>query len=319
MVPACDHVPGDCRGVDRDPCFADSATPQQTHPPPAHLFIVPSVPQLSLVCFAAGADSLSAARSSTETRCVEANCACGTLEKQISASHTAIRSHGTSKEILWTARGEGILIERYRAHCWGLCLRSTASRTRESVGASAQQPGICKDRSTAPIIRRLRTSMPMSRGACAVFSERLHGWLVLNRLSGVYADNNRMSCFWRNSQVAVEPMTDPMAMKGKKSSDMKNKVMFEETAHKEEAHKTDAAHKTHKSTGGSQAHAFVRHLIHNAESRCVCSCFSFVFVNERPWPSCTVRSTCGLVQSSHVAYCNTSSICGTSKSTQSGF
>jgi protein subunit release factor A len=69
--------------------------------------------------------------------------------------------------------------------------------------------------------------------------------------------------------MAVEPVNDMMTFKSKKGADMNNKVVVEETLPKEDAHKGDAAQKTHKSTGGSQAHAFVRHLIHKAEARYV--------------------------------------------------
>lgn len=78
-----------------------------------------------------------------------------------------------------------------------------------------------------------------------------------------------MSCFcMSNSQMAVAPMDESVVLKSKKGADMKNKII-EEVGQKEEAHKADAPHKTHKSTGGSQAHAFVRHLIHKSDARCV--------------------------------------------------
>lgn len=74
-----------------------------------------------------------------------------------------------------------------------------------------------------------------------------------------------MSCFcMSNGQVAVAPMDEAIMKKG---ADIKSKVVGV-VGHKEEAHKDDVPHKTHKSTGGSQAHSFVRHLIHTADARC---------------------------------------------------
>ena len=72
-----------------------------------------------------------------------------------------------------------------------------------------------------------------------------------------------MSCFWTNSHVAVAPVADPVSQK--KEVPAKSQAV-EEVPAKEDTHKSDGHHK--KSTsGGSQAHAFVRHLIHNADSR----------------------------------------------------
>lgn len=73
-----------------------------------------------------------------------------------------------------------------------------------------------------------------------------------------------MSCVcMSNGQVAVAPMDEAIMKKG---ADIKSKTIGE-VGHKEEAHKDDIPHKTHKNTGGSQAHAFVRHLIHKADAR----------------------------------------------------
>lgn len=77
-----------------------------------------------------------------------------------------------------------------------------------------------------------------------------------------------MSCFcMSNGQVAVAPMDEAVMKKSKNPTDMKAKAI-EEHGHKEETHNEAVPHKTHKSTGGSQAHAFVRHLIHKADARC---------------------------------------------------
>ena len=76
-----------------------------------------------------------------------------------------------------------------------------------------------------------------------------------------------MSCFcMSNGQVAVAPMDEAVMKKSKNPTDMKSKAI-EEHGHKEETHNEAVPHKTHKSTGGSQAHAFVRHLIHKADAR----------------------------------------------------
>ncbi|CAL8470611.1 g10153 [Coccomyxa elongata] len=76
-----------------------------------------------------------------------------------------------------------------------------------------------------------------------------------------------MSCFcMSNGQVAVAPMDEAVMKKSKNPTDMKAKAI-EEHGHKEETHNEAVPHKTHKSTGGSQAHAFVRHLIHKADAR----------------------------------------------------
>ena len=72
-----------------------------------------------------------------------------------------------------------------------------------------------------------------------------------------------MSCFWTSSQVAAAPVADPVSLK--KETVTKNAKPVEEVAPKEETHKSE--HHKKSSTGGSQAHAFVRHLIHNADSR----------------------------------------------------
>lgn len=73
-----------------------------------------------------------------------------------------------------------------------------------------------------------------------------------------------MSCFWTSSQVAVAPVADPVSQK--KETIAKTAKPVEEVAPKEETHKSE--HHKKSGTGGSQAHAFVRHLIHNADSRC---------------------------------------------------
>jgi hypothetical protein len=72
-----------------------------------------------------------------------------------------------------------------------------------------------------------------------------------------------MSCFWTSSQVAAAPLADPVSQK--KEAPAKSKAV-EEVPAKEETHKSDG-HQKKSSSGGSQAHAFVRHLIHNADSR----------------------------------------------------
>ena len=58
---------------------------------------------------------------------------------------------------------------------------------------------------------------------------------------------------------------DPAAVK--LGRDFKGKAILEDAPVKEEWAKLSAHHKTHKGTGGSQAHSFVRHLIENAASR----------------------------------------------------
>jgi len=76
-----------------------------------------------------------------------------------------------------------------------------------------------------------------------------------------------MFCFGRSAGVSVAPLQDPTAVKISKEVDLK-KISLEDAPVKEDAQKVDAPHKaTSKGTGGSQAHAFVRHLIHNAASR----------------------------------------------------
>ena len=75
-----------------------------------------------------------------------------------------------------------------------------------------------------------------------------------------------MFCFGRSAGVSVAPVQDLKAPLTGKSSDYKNK---NEDAAAREEQRTEAPHKAHKTgTGGSQAHAFVRHLIHNAGARC---------------------------------------------------
>ncbi len=75
-----------------------------------------------------------------------------------------------------------------------------------------------------------------------------------------------MFCFGRSAGVSVAPVQDLKAPFVGKSSDFKNKN--EDAAAREDGQKTEAPHKAHKTgTGGSQAHAFVRHLIHSAGAR----------------------------------------------------
>ena len=74
-----------------------------------------------------------------------------------------------------------------------------------------------------------------------------------------------MFCFGRSAGVSVVPLQDPTAVK--LGRDFKGKAILEDAPVKEDGHKSDAHHKTHKGTGGSQAHSFVRHLIQNAASR----------------------------------------------------
>ena len=67
--------------------------------------------------------------------------------------------------------------------------------------------------------------------------------------------------------MSVAPVQDLKAPFVSKSSDFKNRN--EDAAAREDGQRAEAPHKTHKTgTGGSQAHAFVRHLIHNAGARC---------------------------------------------------
>ena len=75
-----------------------------------------------------------------------------------------------------------------------------------------------------------------------------------------------MFCFGRSAGVSVAPVQDLKAPFVGKTSDFKNKN--EDPAATEDGQKPEAPHKAHKTgTGGSQAHAFVRHLIHNAGAR----------------------------------------------------
>lgn len=75
-----------------------------------------------------------------------------------------------------------------------------------------------------------------------------------------------MFCFGRSAGVSVAPLQDPTAVKFGKDADIKAKT--EDVPVKEDAQKMDVPHRNHKQgTGGSQAHSFVRHLIHNAASR----------------------------------------------------
>ena len=76
-----------------------------------------------------------------------------------------------------------------------------------------------------------------------------------------------MFCFGRSAGVSVAPVQDLKAPFIGKISDVKNRN--EDAAAREDGQRTEAPHKTHKTTGtgGSQAHAFVRHLIHNAGAR----------------------------------------------------
>ena len=73
-----------------------------------------------------------------------------------------------------------------------------------------------------------------------------------------------MFCFGKSAGVSIAPLQDPTAVKFGREADLKK----EDAPAKEDAQKMDAPHKTHKGTGGSQAHSFVRHLIHNAAARC---------------------------------------------------
>lgn len=75
--------------------------------------------------------------------------------------------------------------------------------------------------------------------------------------------------------MSVAPVQDLKAPFVSKSSDIKNRN--EDAAAREDGQRTEAPHKTHKTagTGGSQAHAFVRHLIHSAGARCTSRTYLF--------------------------------------------
>ena len=72
-----------------------------------------------------------------------------------------------------------------------------------------------------------------------------------------------MFCFGKSAGVSIAPLQDPTAVKVSRDGDLKK----EDAPVKEDAQRMDAPHKAHKGTGGSQAHACVRHLIHNAAAR----------------------------------------------------
>ena len=76
------------------------------------------------------------------------------------------------------------------------------------------------------------------------------------------AGTGTMSCFWTNSH-ATAPAIEPVSAK---THDVKAARPVEEVAHKEDAG-TAREHKSKSTTGGSQAHGFVRHLIHDAVAR----------------------------------------------------
>ena len=71
-----------------------------------------------------------------------------------------------------------------------------------------------------------------------------------------------MSCFWTNGH-ATAPAVEPVRAK---THDIKAVRPTEEIVPKEDAAST-REHKSKSSTGGSQAHGFVRHLIHDATAR----------------------------------------------------
>lgn len=72
-----------------------------------------------------------------------------------------------------------------------------------------------------------------------------------------------MFCFGKSAGVSIAPLQDPTAVKIGREANLKK----EDAPVKEDAQKMDAPQKAHKGSGGSQAHSFVRHLIHNAAAR----------------------------------------------------